>query len=370
MKFIERQKLTRLEKSIKRQITELQEQSTDSEKDEQIEKLQEQIKVIALDQLYIAFFPADLKYMSLFTNGMDRVVDDERGQKRRKEIWARIRQNLLSDLNQDNRDEKLLDTKTWVNLDAAKRALLEMSEDTYPNVPLLIKNSSDVVANRKSKVSTSKTKSANDSGLSKHRTDNRFVLSKEMDGMFHESTTGTDYEEALLGDNVRREDDSGSSSDSSDDSSDDADPLKGFDSAKAERNKKEEHDSSSENDAKLAQSGNDDPEESSSSSSDDSDSSSESEAATSNRNNSNNESANLESHESSDEESKDDFFTTAKVSAEEVFAQAEKNNKKHHDDEGQYYSRKKDKSKGFSTQNQTKREFRNFQHRKKRSRLG
>lgn len=364
MKFIERQKLTRLEKSIKRQITDLKEQSTDSGRDAQIHKLQEQIKSVALDQLYIAFYPADLKYMSLFTNGMDRVVDDERGQKRRKEVWTRIRQNLLSDLNQDNCDGKLLDTKTWINLDAAKRALLEMDEDTYPNAS--IQNNAGTATNRKSKVSVGKRKPTDDVGPSNSTTDNRFVLSKEIDGMFQESTTGTDYENRLLEDDVRSEDDSDSSSDSSDDSSDDADPLKGVD-----KNKREENYCNSDNNVELAQSGKDDEEESSSSSSVDSDSSSESEVVTSNENISDNKLANLkDSESSSDEESKDDFFATEKVSAEEVFAQAEEKHYKHHDDESQHYSRKKDKSKGFSTQNQTKREFRNFQHRKKRSRLG
>ena len=39
-----------------------------------------------MDQLYIAFYPSDIKYMALFTNGMNRVVDDDRGRLRRQKV--------------------------------------------------------------------------------------------------------------------------------------------------------------------------------------------------------------------------------------------------------------------------------------------
>lgn len=61
MKFIERQKLTRLEKSVKRQLQALQ-LDTDgaSVKNQQRAcQLRQQIESIAMDQLYIAFYPSD-----------------------------------------------------------------------------------------------------------------------------------------------------------------------------------------------------------------------------------------------------------------------------------------------------------------------
>ena len=62
-----------------------------------------------MDQLYIAFFPTNMKYMALFTNGMNRVVDDERGQKRRKAAWNVIREGLMAELAemQEERQEQV-----------------------------------------------------------------------------------------------------------------------------------------------------------------------------------------------------------------------------------------------------------------------
>ncbi|KAL3804654.1 hypothetical protein HJC23_008469 [Cyclotella cryptica] len=396
VKFIERQKVTRLEKSIQRQLQKLKEEhSTDSDKEiqEQIAKLQAQLNATAMDQLYIAFYPADVKYMSLFTNGMQRAVDDERGQNRRRKIWNRIREGLLNDLKKEKEDCEAVEeeetkekkaqfdnAKNWVNLDAAKKALLSMPEDTYPNAPSLL----PIVSKSKpAKRETTENKSAAKATV----TDNRFVFSKELDGLFHESTTGDDYEKEVETQEAiqtrKDDDDSTDSVDSSDSddndtsSEDDADPLKAYDESKdVSRDKK---DPSSDNDEKVAKSTNAKvgSEEDSSSSSDDDSSSSDSESdavppkTKGNADNNFSMQNKEDDAEEDDDDDQDDFFTTEKLSAEDVFAQAQQQHHKERasDDHYSYQKKRSDKSKGFVTQNQTKREFRNFQHRKKRSKF-
>ena len=366
MKFIERQKLTRLEKTVNRQLSAIKEQSTPDTAE--VLQLQEQLKVIALDQLYVAFYPSDVKYMSLFTNGMIRAVDDERGQKRRKEIWKRIREGLLGD-SKDS-ETMLADAKSWVNLDAAKKALLEIDENTYPNAPELLKKIPGNSDHLMTKIKASK--QSKNGKESKPASDNRFVLSKEIDGMFTESTSGLDYEEKLAMDQDGSDRSSTSSGDSSDD--DAADPLKEFGAKTAKTKDKDSSSSSSSSDdeAEKTKPGKAAKGDSSSSSSGSDSSDSDSEAGPKKSNSIMQSNQYDKDNEQSDVESEDDFFASEKISAAEVFKQAEnQQHKKNSTDDHHYYqSRKGDKSKGFATQNQTKREFRNFQHRKKRSKLG
>jgi hypothetical protein len=267
---------------------------------------------------------------------MERAVDDERGQRRRQEVWTRIRDSLLTD---DGKEERWTEAKSWVNLDIAKKALSEMT--AYPNTRRYV----SIGATSKHKVD--KTKKEEKSTTA----DGRFVFSKEVDDMFHESTTGNDYEEKLA---MEKSDDSSSDNDVDDESSDDnADPLKGFHAD----DPKSVDSSSSEDKPTACKVDNED----NISSSDSDSSDSESETALPNT-------VNKPSNDT--DESEDDFFTTEKVSTAEVFAQAEKEQYILPDRKVGHSRKKSDKSKGFSTQNQTKREFRNFQHRKKRSRLG
>jgi hypothetical protein len=367
VKFIERQKLTRLEKTVNRQLSAIKEQSTPDTLE--VLQLQEQLKVIALDQLYVAFYPSDVKYMSLFTNGMIRAVDDERGQKRRKEIWKRIREGLLGD-SKDS-ETMLADAKSWVNLDAAKKALLEIDENTYPNAPELLKKIPGNSDHLMTKIKASK--QSKNGKESKPASDNRFVLSKEIDGMFTESTSGLDYEEKLAMDQDGSDRSSTSSGDSSDD--DAADPLKEFGAKTAKTKDKDSSSSSSsssDDEAEKTKPGKAAKGDSSSSSSGSDSSDSDSEAGPKKSNSIMQSNQYDKDNEQSDVESEDDFFASEKISAAEVFKQAEnQQHKKNSTDDHHYYqSRKGDKSKGFASQNQTKREFRNFQHRKKRSKLG
>lgn len=403
VKFIERQKVTRLEKSVRRELQKLKEEhSTDNDeaRQEKIAKLQAQLNATAMDQLYIAFYPADVKYMSLFTNGMQRAVDDERGQKRRKNIWNRIREGLLNDRKNENVDGiadeedgakkkvQLDNAKNWINLDAAKKALLSMPEDTYPNAPSLL----PIVSHQRQQSMGKQAKRESTEGKSAAKataSDDRFVFSKELDGLFHESTTGDDYEKEVevqdairngIDDDDSKDSDVSSDSDESDSSSeDDADPLKGYAESKVSSSDRKGPSSDDEDKVEIStnKKAADEEVSSSSSSSDDSDSSdSDSEAAPSNTKGNADTTSSIQKREDDEEEDddddQDDFFTTEKVSTEEVFAQAQKQQHKERaaDDNYTYQKKRSDKSKGFATQNQTKREFRNFQHRKKRSKFG
>ena len=426
MKFIERQKLTRLEKSVKRQLQQLQ--SNDEEtNNEQISQLQSQLSSIAMDQLYIAFYPTNIKYMALFTNGMERVVDDERGRKRRRGVWNAIREGLLEELggetgdneeedgggeddgnnNHDNvsskRGVQLQNAKNWVNLDAAKKALLSMPADTYPNASSTTNSTSNAAvaaasAGKKKKTSmkmATKTESAAVDEKKKGRadiaakSDGRFTLSKELDSMFHESTTGDDYhketEEKKEGSGGNNDDSSDGSSDNSsssdDDSSsssdDDADPLKGF----AGKGKKEgvqtnstkvaeKDDSSSSSESSSSSSSSSSSEDSDSDSSESSDS--DVDPPSNNYKQKQQESFNNDQDGEESDDDHDDFFTEDKVSAEDVFAQAAKiNEEKRNRSSHSHYAeeRKPDKSSGFKSQNQSKREYRAYQHQKKRQKV-
>lgn len=319
-----------------------------------------------------------MKYMSLFTATEWATEDDTTDRKRRREVWDRIRTSLLS----VREDKKMFnDVKHWVNLDVAKKALLEMDEDMYPKAPTLLKRDAAAASGDHESQVKAVQNSKETTNIKKSTPDDRFVLSKGVDEMFFESTTGNDYQQKLSAGNDNGSDDEDStesSPDSSIDTSlDDADPLKGFGDDKNARriSSKEENcrangsSSSSSSEDETGQSGSKnkmEPKCSSSFSSDEESSSSES--ATQQKQSSKPSLSNKNDTDSdNDDGSEDDFFTTDKVSAEEVFAQAEGQQHKNMD----HYSLKKgpDKSKGFSTQNQTKREFRNFQQKKKRSRL-
>jgi len=77
IRFLERQRLVRMERALLR------------------EKKEEQgLKKIAVDQAYVAHFPRDIKYMPLFRKG-DRVVDDGKTLRRRAITRNRILQSIL-----------------------------------------------------------------------------------------------------------------------------------------------------------------------------------------------------------------------------------------------------------------------------------
>ena len=445
MKFIERQKLTRLEKSIKRQIHQLESSQSTSSNEQQIAELQKQLQSIAIDQLYISFYPTNLKYIALFTgnNGYERVIDiDNKSKLKRKSVWDCIRKSLVDELNQKKKIEiegvgkeegeesdgdsssvpssdsddsdsdeeekttnnnkkkiQLSNIKSWVNIEAAKQALLNMPEDTYPNATAsssIVGTGQTIPSNTKKNknVKNEKNKAPIDKSVEKKK-DDRFAMSKELDGLFTESTTGEDYQKELIkSKNEEKAGDSSSSSESSDSSDssdssseeeDDADPLKGLESKKKEvmpassiqqKSAKENDNSSSSSSSSSSSEDSSD----SSSSSDSSDSDDEKPTALLSKPNNVPEEDDDESSAAA-EEGDDDFFTSnTKISTEDIFTQVQndKNNKKKNrhsqfdEDDMPFNSnnRVKDKSRGFKSQNQSKREYRAFQSRQKRQKFG
>jgi len=230
------------------------------------------------------------------------------------------------------------------------------------------------------------------------KSDGRFALSKELDGLFQQSTTGDDYKEELKSkEEPSASDDSSDSDDGSSSDEDDADPLKGFkgkekeerpssapiNTTKVDARKGEDDSSSSSSSSAPSSSSEDDSSDSDSDSSSDS-SSSDSEEDMAPPNNSHldqlkSDGNRVKEEEDVEEEEHDDFFASDKVSTEDVFAQAQKNQtrKKNSErygndsnDDMPYRKRQPDKSRGFQAQNQSKRQYRDFQARQKRQKFG
>jgi len=348
VKFIERQKLTRLEKSVKRQLQALQ-LDTDgaSVKNQQRAcQLRQQIESIAMDQLYIAFYPSDRKYVALFADGYHRVVDDERGRKRRQGAWAQIKEDLRKGGGSFDKEA----TKKWVNLDAAKSALLAMPEGSYPsNDEIVVNGPASVVSGttkKQKEIAVASARTANATGVP----DNRFKLTKELDGMFQESTTGNDYQSCERNDSSSDSDCNGREETESTSSEDDnhTNQLHGFKGnvTKGLQNKNPVNNTM--------------PKPSSSSSSVSRDSSDDDVSHT--------------------EEDIDDFFATdTATSMEDIFIEVQNNDRKkqknpkrqHHDNDNTMpYWKVPDKSRGFKSQNQSKKDYRNFQVRQKRQKFG
>jgi len=96
-RFLERQKLVRLEKSARKNPN-----LTPSQREHELTR-------IAVDQVYVAHFPTDTKYLPLFRHGVRR-KDSRRFLVKR----AKIRRDILSRVSTDS--------KTWVQNDQYKRS--------------------------------------------------------------------------------------------------------------------------------------------------------------------------------------------------------------------------------------------------------
>ena len=95
-RFLDRQRLTRMEKHVRKEVD-------SSEKEAQLLK-------IALDQVYVAHHPTDIKYSPLFRKGQ-RVVDTSRHLFRR----AVTRRRILTSLTKDKQ------TTSWISKDQYER---------------------------------------------------------------------------------------------------------------------------------------------------------------------------------------------------------------------------------------------------------
>lgn len=102
IKFFERQKLTRMERKA---LKSLNEAKAAADFDD-IAKYKSELEEICMDELYVAYFPNDTKYMALFEDGV-RIVDDERTAKRRE----RTRKDILEKVKKGEIDCK----NSWIN---------------------------------------------------------------------------------------------------------------------------------------------------------------------------------------------------------------------------------------------------------------
>lgn len=83
IKFFERQKLTRLEKKVRREIRDLSEQQQQEGEDQdskhngkkKITAMEELLQKIHLDQHYVKHYPNQYRYVSLFTNNKDEALE-------------------------------------------------------------------------------------------------------------------------------------------------------------------------------------------------------------------------------------------------------------------------------------------------------
>ena len=104
VKFFERQKLTRLERKISKNL----EEAKAAADFDDVKKYEGQLERVILDQLYVAFYPNDTKYMSLFTS------HDHKTQTKqmviRQQIFQRIQRGGHQFIQENTKK------KPWVNL--------------------------------------------------------------------------------------------------------------------------------------------------------------------------------------------------------------------------------------------------------------
>mmetsp|Transcript_14333 Transcript_14333/g.26902 ORF Transcript_14333/g.26902 Transcript_14333/m.26902 type:complete len:414 (-) Transcript_14333:1024-2265(-) len=108
IKFVERQKLTRMEKRCKRNL----EEAKAAADFDDVEKYTRQLEQICMDQLYVAYFPKEKKYISLFGANGIRMQDDAKTFKKR----ADIRKTIIGLIQ----NGQINTNKSWVNMDLLK----------------------------------------------------------------------------------------------------------------------------------------------------------------------------------------------------------------------------------------------------------
>lgn len=106
VRFFDRQRLTRLERTSRRQL----EEATAAADVDEVKKYKAELESIILDKLYVGYFPNDTKYIALFRNG-EKIEDDDR--------TARLRQAVRDRIASDLKSGKLK-SKSWLNVDEIK----------------------------------------------------------------------------------------------------------------------------------------------------------------------------------------------------------------------------------------------------------
>jgi hypothetical protein len=213
-RFLERQKLSRQERKI-RQKPDLQNPDSQAE-----------LYKLALDQVYVAHHPNDIKYSQLFNKG-ERVVDQSRQLYRR----AVTRRRILKDLP---KTEKV----NWIAADQYERLPLEWTiqdEETIFGGSITRKGLKDKPKEKKTDDSRFAVASSHDAVLQAAEQIESQIKKEEMKAEESDSDSGSSSSEDKANETAEKlkknipavkESESGSSSNESDAGADEADPLK------------------------------------------------------------------------------------------------------------------------------------------------
>ena len=327
VRFFDRQRLVRLERTVRRSLDEA---AAAADAEEEAARLRAELDDIVRDKLYVAFFPNDTKYFSLFRGG-ERVVDDAPTAEKRQMIRNRIAQEYHGGR---------LTSKSWFNLDEIK----EMKS------PLAAKSSagSDPSAGKRKRAADASTKSTNKAvkkvaSGKKEEDDRDGVVARNVKASKEGGNKGNDSSDG---------DDSSSSSSSSsgdDDSDSEQHKTKVIAKPTAKDDVEEIGDSDSSSSSSSSSS---DSSDSDSSSSSDSDSSSDSSSDDSEDEGENSNKKTLKAEPqpkmpaAANEESDDDFFADD-GDGKDVFEKAAQYSTGY-----EYEEAKGDKSRGWTTQKQ------------------
>mmetsp|Transcript_10693 Transcript_10693/g.16226 ORF Transcript_10693/g.16226 Transcript_10693/m.16226 type:complete len:386 (-) Transcript_10693:87-1244(-) len=223
-KFFERQKLTRMESKMKKKISEAK-AAADFE---DVQKCTIMLEQICMDQLYVAYFPNDIKYYPLFSNG-NRIVDDEKSAKKREDIRNGIIERIQSG--------KIIHKKNWVNLSVLKakgfdvdmkQPIRDKDEEKVDTRfaadndfdTKLASNETKATSNISNKKADAKIESSSDSSSSDSDSDSKSKTAGEKTTSAPAAPLKTDADNIPTVGNSSSSSDSDSSSDSESDSSD------------------------------------------------------------------------------------------------------------------------------------------------------
>ena len=327
VRFFDRQRLARLERTARRSLDE----AAAAADVEEAARLRAELDDIVRDKLYVAFFPNDTKYFSLFRGG-ERVVDDASAAEKTQMIWNRIAEEYHGGK---------LTSKSWFNLDEIK----EMKS------PLAAKNSVG------SGLSAGKRKRAADTGTKSTKKADIKVASGKKEEDDRDGVVARNVKASKEGENK------GNNSSDGDDSSSSSSSSSGDDNSDSEQHETKVIAKPSEKGDDVEEIGNSDSDsDSSSSSSSDSDSSSaddsDSDSSSSDDSEDEDDGSNKKANQplrsepqpttpaAANEESDDDFFADDGDGGD-VFEKAAQYSTGY-----EYEEAKGDKSRGWATQKQ------------------
>ena len=323
VRFFDRQRLVRLERTVRRSLDE----AAAAADAEEAARLRAELDDIVRDKLYVAFFPNDTKYFSLFRGG-ERVVDDGPTAEKRQMIRNRIAQEYHGGR---------LTSKSWFNLEEIK----EMKS------PLAAKSSagSDPSAGKRKRAADASTKATNK------------AVKKVASGKKEEDDRDGVVARNVKASNSSGGDDSSSSSSSSSSGDDDSDSEQHESKVIAKPTEKDDveelgnSDDSDSSSSSSSSSGGSSDSDSSSSSDSDSDSSSSDDSEDEDEGSNKKANASLRAEPqpttpAANEESDDDFFADDGDGGD-VFEKAAQYSTGY-----EYEEAKGDKSRGWTTQKQ------------------